>query len=174
MVKTESNKPRVSQLPTLDQIDRLQVGFLEVEPIGDHELGLMFFGHPDHGAAVFLRHRHGLLAQDVNPAAESPFGILAVEMIGERYIDRVDRTAVQALVEFFVGVPPPDLILACQLLQLLGVAGNEGGQLGVFGVGKSRQHGDLGDVSQTDDGVTDLLGVRRDLAGHRDRYGYWL
>ncbi len=98
-----------------------------------------------------------LLAEDVDPAARRPFGVLPVQMIGQGDVDRVDRPAVQALVELLVGVPPLDLILAAQLLQLLRIVGDEGGQLGVFGVGKSRQHGDLGDMSQTDDGVTDLL-----------------
>ena len=81
-------------------------------------------------------------------------------MIGEGNVYRVHRSTPEALLELLVGVPPRDPILAAQLVQLLRVVGDEGGQLGVFGVSKSREDGDLGDMSQTDDGVTDLLYAR--------------
>ena len=58
---------RVSQLPTLDQIDRLEVGFLEVKPVGDHELDLVLLCHPDHGKTVFLGDRQWLLTENVGP-----------------------------------------------------------------------------------------------------------
>ena len=92
-------------LPELHELDRLQVGLLEVQPVGDHQLDVgSARRRVDHLLALLLGHRHRLLAQHVHARLGRAHGVLAVQVVGQRDVDGVDLAAAQAGVVLVVGV----------------------------------------------------------------------
>jgi hypothetical protein len=154
--KNGIEKARVPQPAALNQVDRLEVCLLKVKPVGDHQLDPILLRSRDHGETVLFGHCHGFLAQNVDAGTRCPLGVLAMEMIGQCYVDGIDGAAVKALIKLFVRIPRLYSVPSAQPLEFLGIIRNEGGKLRVLCVTECRQHRHLRDVAQPYDPIPDL------------------
>jgi hypothetical protein len=149
---------RLADAPGARDLDRLEVGALEVQTVGDHQLDPRCAP----AAAMRLRigelHRHRLLDQHVQAGLRRADRVLGVQVVRSGDVDRVDVAALQHLVVALVGVALVDVVLGAELLQLDRVAGHQRGEPRIAPrVAEGGQHRDLGDVPKSDDGVAHLL-----------------
>src|SRR3954471_1893220 len=156
----------LTQLPALNDVDRLEVRLLEMQPVGDHELDVVLFGGPNHGPAILFRDRHGLLAEHMDAGPRRPLTVFPMQMVGQRDVYGVYQPALEALVVLFVGKAVLDFILAAQLLQLVGITGDQGRELRIFRVGEGRQYRYLSDMAEANDRIADFFAWGGCFAGH--------
>jgi hypothetical protein len=124
--------PRLSDRSLLDEVDRGQVGALEVQPVRDHQLDLVLLGDVDHRLALGRRRRHRFLAQDVDARIGGHAGVLRVHRVRQRDVNRVDLAASQELRQFRVVDAALDAVLRAELAQFGRIVGNEGRELDFF------------------------------------------
>lgn len=151
---------QVSDFTGVSDFLHVEVGFFEMEAIGDHQLGFGVIGGLNHAAAIFSGDGHRLFANHVDAGLSGGDRIRAVHAVGKHDIESIDELAGKKLVKSFVAVGVLDFVPGGDFFELGGVAGDQGDDFGIFtGVGKGGQDGNLGEVSEADDGVSDLLRV---------------
>ena len=75
-------KPRLADAPGARDFDRLQVGALEVQAIGDHQLHARAARRLGHALALLLGERHRLLHQHVDACLRGADRVLGVQAVG--------------------------------------------------------------------------------------------
>ena len=165
-----------AELAAADDLERLDVGGLVVQPIGDHQFDSGGTAGVDHAAALGGGDVHGLLAEDVLAGTGGADGVLGVHGVGEGDVDGVDGGVGGDAVEVLVGVDGGggDVVLGGDALCLVAVAADESGDTGLSGLrGAAKEV--VGDAAESDDGVADVrrpgeaLGEGRGEAGGCER-----
>ena len=137
---------------------RFQIGTLEVQPVGDHELDAVAPRHLDHPLAVLRSDRHRLLAENVQAGTRGALRVFTMHRIGQRDVDGVDLATPEELVGIVVAADAAHAVAAGKLPQLFRVIGDQRRQRAILQrLREGRQDRGLRDVSETDDGVSDLL-----------------
>ena len=65
-------KPRIADLARLHDLDRAEIGFLEMQPVGDHQLDVVLLAGVDHPLAFVRGDGHRFFAQHVNAGLGGP------------------------------------------------------------------------------------------------------
>ena len=99
----------LADAPASDQIDRLQVDLLEVQPIRNHQLDAILAAGVDHPLAFVGGDRHRLLAEHVNAGFGGTNRVLGVHRIRQRDVDGIHLF--EARVVVVVGKRAADAIL---------------------------------------------------------------
>lgn len=158
---------RSSDGPAAYQLHRPHVGWLEVEAIRDHELHAGVLARGDHLSAVFLRGRHGLLAQHVLAVLRREQRVVCVQVVGYGDVDRVDFVRAEEVTALSI-VDGRHVVAAAQEVALFGVARDDRGQGGVLGVLEGGQDRHLSDVTRADDREAKGTFVAHPQPGLRD------
>ncbi len=125
----------------VDEAFGFEVGGLVVDAVGDHEVAFVGGAGGDHIAALGGGDGHGLFAEDVFAGFGCADGVLAVHGVGQADVDGVDGGVVaQAIVGFVaVGRGFGEVVEGGVVFALgVGMAGDEGGDLGGFGSRRRR------------------------------------
>ena len=77
-----TEKKQVAETTRLRHLDGTEVRGLEMEPIADHELHVIFVTREDHCLAVLLVHRHRLLTEHVDAGPGAALGERTMLRIG--------------------------------------------------------------------------------------------
>src|SRR5688572_1699063 len=135
------------------EIDRLQVDFLEVQPVGDHQLDAIPAARVDHAPALTHRHRHRLLAQHMHAGPRRSDRVLGMEMIRERNIHGVHL--LEALLVLRVREHRRHTVPLRQQPQLGRIVADQGREARVPAcVREGRQHRHLCNVTESHDGIS--------------------
>ena len=146
----------VAEVAGADFRDGVEGGGLEVEAVGDHELGGGGPGDVEDLLAEFGRDLEGFLGEDMDAGLEGGDDELGVAPVGRGEVDGVEVTGGQGLGELLIGVSGGDVVFVTELGEFLWVGADEGGHFGVAGVIDAGHHVFLGDVAKADDGVADF------------------
>ncbi len=153
------------------------IGF-EMDAISDTQLPVGRLGGGDHRRAFLGRRGHRLFAQHVLARLERADGIFGVQPDRQDDVDRIDILVVGDAVEIIVIVEFRDAVAGAQVLGLLRIAGDQGGDARAVRHDKARHDLAGGEAAQADDGPVDLLGLRQvigvteqRLAGRLGRIG---
>ena len=114
----------MAQLTGTHEFDGMQVGFVKVKTIGNHQLGLIALRRANHFLALRLVGSHGFFAQHMNASVGGLHGIVAMHAVGQRDIDGVNFAAVHEMRIVLIGV---DRFHAVFFAELLGFGGIVGG-----------------------------------------------
>ena len=155
-------QPGAAQPAGADQADRLQRRGLEVQPISDQQLRAGRLGGGGDGAAVVLAGGHRLFQQDMQPGLQGGDGELAVLPVRQGHVEGVELAAFDRRMISVVMVGVGDAVALAQGLRLLLVAGDDGGHLGVAGVGDAGHERRLADPPGADDGIAHLAALNFD------------
>src|ERR1043166_7437463 len=113
---------RLADAPGARHLDRLEVGALEVQAIGHHQLDAGGARGLGPALALLLGHRHRLLDQHVQARLRRADRVLGMQAVRRGDVDRVDLAALQHLVVALVRVARVDVVLGAELLELDRVA----------------------------------------------------
>jgi hypothetical protein len=140
-----------------DEVHRFEVGLLEMKPVRGHQVDTVPVRGLDHVLALALGDGQRLLAENMDARLRRHDGEVAVEMVGESDVDRVDLTAGQAFLEGRVRIGTLHPVALPELLELDGIVGDERREFRVaLRVRKRRKHRTLSDVAEPDDRVAHL------------------
>ena len=116
----------------------------------------------------------GFSQSTCRPARAARSVYCAVHRIGQRDVDRVDLAALEELVGIVVAADAVNAVTAGELPELFRVIGDQSRQCAVrLRLREGGKDGDLRDVSEADDGVSNLLSGGDALTGPAGRGSAW-
>ena len=129
----------------------MKIAALEMQPVGDHQLDFSSLHLRDHRPTIRLIQSHRLFAQDVDSGLRCRLRLSTMHVIGQSYINRVNLATRQAVSVLFVGIVVSRAIFAGKALEFLRISRDERSKSRVGRrMGKSRQNGNLRNISQSD------------------------
>ena len=156
MTEDRAEETRLADPALAHALDGAEVGGLEMESVGHHELDVMLAGDGDHGRAVLLGGRQGFFAEDVHAGSRRALAHRAVPAVRDGDIDRVDLGVGEDPFELVVGARGRDPVFLGQLGELVGIGRHQGGELRVLlRVLEGRQDGNLSNVPEPHHRVPD-------------------
>lgn len=84
-LESRIENPRFADFSGSHQFDRAQIGLLEMESVGDHELDPRGVRGANHGFGVLDSDGHGLFTEYVDTGGCRRFCVLAELSVGERW-----------------------------------------------------------------------------------------
>ncbi len=126
-----------------------------MQTIRDHQFDAIPLGGQDHLPAIGGRHGKGLFTQDMYAGTSCPHGVFAMETVRQGNVHGINLAASQTLFVVFVGIGVGDPVLSAEEATLQGVVRYQRGQpCRGFCMREGGKHGNLGNMSKTDDRKT--------------------
>ncbi len=156
--KHRREQPHRAELARVHDAQSLQCRRLEVQAVGDHQLGAAALRRGHDGAAVQLQGGHRLFQQHMDAGVEGRDRVLAMHPVRQRDVDRVELAAGQSLRVLLIA-PGPELVALAQDSELALVAADQSRELRVAGVLHPGHEGGLRDPPSAHHRVADLVAV---------------
>ena len=146
----------MAQMLTAHQTKRFQRRRLEMQAVGDHQLGAGLVGSGLDGLAIRLADFHRLFQQHVQPGLQRRDRELPMTPIGGREIDGVESARLDRGLPGVIVIQPLDPVAAPERLRLVTVARDQCRDLRVSGVFYAGHKRGLADPARSHHGVADF------------------
>src|SRR5690606_11961005 len=126
MRKERTEQPRRAELSRVRDLERLQVGGFEVEPVRHHKTDAVALARLTHGLAIFHARGQRLLTQDVYAAFGGAHGKVPVLGVGRTDVHGIDARGFEHAFEIVVITEHFDGVALSELFTLFHVPRNQG------------------------------------------------